>query len=33
MKVLQYLIMASTFAVDGGYVDLGSILEGGLIPE
>jgi hypothetical protein len=32
MEVLQYLILASTGVVDEGCVDLGSILEDGLIP-
>jgi hypothetical protein len=31
MKVLQYLILASSCAVDGGHVDLGRDLEDGLI--
>jgi hypothetical protein len=33
MEVSQYLIMASTCAVDGGYVDIGRDLEDGLIPR
>jgi hypothetical protein len=32
MEVVQYLILTSTCAVDGGRVDLGSSLEDGLIP-
>jgi hypothetical protein len=32
MEVLQYFILASTCAVDGGHVDIDSILEDGLIP-
>jgi len=32
MEVVQYLILASAGAVDGGRVDLGGSLEDGLIP-
>jgi hypothetical protein len=33
MEILQYLILASSCAVDGDRVDLGRDLEDGLIPR